>query len=199
MICDGAGSASAGGTAAALVSRLLAEVMAKRFRELFCCDGASARRRIAQLVTRRLRDHSRSAGIPERELACTILACAMDAQGRCICFHLGDGIILQRDRGAKRMDVVSPPMNGLIPGSTYLTMNCDLWRYLRYYRWQSGRTAELLLLSDGAAEHLVRRQGGAGWSLVPDGPTDLRSLRSRLEAGAPRDDYTAARLTRERQ
>lgn len=197
VICDGAGSFAAGGTAAELVSDLLAKTMADRFRELYFCDGPTARLRIAQLIARRLADHSRTAGIPERELACTILASAMDGEGRCICLHLGDGIILQRDRGEPVMRVVSPPMNGLVPGSTYLTMNCDMWRYLRYYRWQSGRTMELLLLTDGAAEHLVCRRGGAGWVLIPEGPTDLKTLKTWLDRHEPRDDHTAARVTRE--
>lgn len=194
IVCDGAGSAAAGGTAAALVSRLLARTLAEQFSSLYHCDGTTARMRITQLVTQALQAHSRLSGVPEQALACTILAAAMDREGRCVCFHLGDGIILQKDRGRDALSVVSVPMNGLTGRSTYLTMNCDMWRYLRYCRWQSAETQQLLLLSDGAAEHLVRRRGGDGWTFLPDLPTAPDQLQQYLQQKSPNDDYTMAQI-----
>lgn len=194
VVCDGAGSAAAGGAAAALVSRFLARTLAEQFQEFYLCDGATARMRVTRQVTEKLQAHSRISGIPEQELACTILAAAMDKDGRCVCFHLGDGIILQKDRGREKLSVVSAPMNGLTSHSTYLTMNCEMWRYLRYYRWQSAETEQLLLLSDGAAEHLVRRQGGAGWTFNPDLSTDPDCLQHYLHRQKPIDDYTMAQI-----
>lgn len=194
IVCDGAGSAAAGGTAAALVSRLLARILAEQFQEFYLCDGATARMRLTQLVNQTLQEHSRLSRIPEQELACTILAAAMDRSGRCVCFHLGDGIILQKDRSGGKLSVVSAPMNGLTGHSTYLTMNCDMWRYLRYYRWQSADTQQLLLLTDGAAEHLVQRSGGAGWTFRPDLSADPEHLQRYLQEKEPEDDYTLAQI-----
>lgn len=194
VICDGAGSSSAGSDAAELVSRFLAAALSRRFDELYFCDGITARMTVSRLVTQCLKDHSLATGTPEQALACTILAAAMDAEGRCICFHLGDGIILQQDVDDPSLTVVSPPMNGLVPGSTYLTMNCDMVQFLRYYRWQSPRSRQLLLLSDGAAEHLVSRRSGAGWCFIPRIPARLDTLRAWLDSRRPEDDYTAAQL-----
>lgn len=196
VVCDGAGSSAAGGIAAELVSGLLVKALEESFREFYFSDGAAARMRLIRMVTQRLAAYSRDRGIPERELACTILAAAMDEDGRCVCFHLGDGIIMQKDREDRELRVVSAPMNGLTGKSTYLTMNCEMWRYLRYCRWQSAGIEQLLLLTDGAAEHLVRRQGGAGWRLRPDVPADLEPMRRYLRRKNPADDCTAARITR---
>lgn len=193
VLCDGAGGAGAGGEAAKVVSELLAGILRARFSELYYCEGSQARAVIVRLVTDALREYSLETGTGEQELACTILASAMDREGRCICFHLGDGIILQREQGEMR--VVSPPMNGLVPGSTYLTMNCDMWRHLRYYRWQSPDTAQLLMLSDGAAEHLVRREPGTGWKFLPESSGNLGFLEAWLLGRDPWDDYSVASLS----
>lgn len=175
------------------------KILKEEFREFYFSDGAAARMRMVRMVTQRLAAYSRESGIPLQELACTILAAAMDEDGRCVCFHLGDGIILQKDRDDRELRVVSVPMNGLTETSTYLTMNCEMWRYLRYCRWQSDGIEQLLLLTDGAAEHLVRRQGGAGWKFRPDVPADLECMRSHLRQSHPADDCTAALITRKTQ
>ena len=172
VLCDGAGSFGSGAEAAELTAGTLTRLLARRFDALFAADGDEARLEAIQAVERALRGHSRRTGTPVRELACTILAAAVHEDGRCICLHLGDGIILQKNGSDGDFSVVSSPMTGLAPHSTYLTMNCDLGRYLRLYRWECADLSRLMLLSDGAAEHLVRLRGGAGW--VYTGAADIR-------------------------
>lgn len=193
VLCDGAGSFSGGAAAARLTAGLLSEVLCSRFEELYCSDGGTARLTVSRMVTELLTEYSRSTGIPGRELACTILAAAMDSRGRAVCFHLGDGIILQRDRG--EYSPVTGPRRGAVPGSTYLTMNCCLWQHLRFCRWQSDTLERLLLMTDGAADHAAERQPG-GWCFRPDPETEPEELRRWLQRQKPRDDYSAAMLTR---
>ena len=197
-VCDGAGSFGAGAEAAELVSDTLTALMHRQFDILFALPAAMVRAQLAQAVEDVLRAHSRRRGIREQELACTILAAAVHEDGRCLCIHLGDGIILQQNDGDACPSVVSCPMTGLAPHSTYLTMNCDLGHYLRLYRWESADLRRLLLLSDGAAEHLVRRRGGEG-RVYTAGEPDHQPLRTRLHAANPRDDHSALLISRLQQ
>ena len=194
-VCDGAGSFGAGAEAAELVSDTLTALLHREFDTLFSQPADKTRAKLAHTVEDVLRTHSRRRGIREQELACTILAAAVHEDGRCLCIHLGDGIILQQNEGDDCPSVVSCPMTGLAPHSTYLTMNCDLSHYLRLYRWRSADLRQLLLLSDGAAEHLVRLRGGAGW-VYTAGEPDIQAIRARLHAANPRDDHSALLISR---
>lgn len=194
-VCDGAGSFGAGAEAAELVSDALTALLHEEFDRLFSLSADKVRAHLARAVEDVLRVHSRRSGIREQDLACTILAAAAHEDGRCLCLHLGDGIILQQNEGDACPSVVSCPMTGLMPHSTYLTMNCDLNHYLRMYRWKSAALSRLLLLSDGAAEHLVQLRGGAGW-VYTAGKPDMQTIRTRLHAANPRDDHSALLISR---
>lgn len=195
-LCDGAGSSPSGAAAAELTARTLTGLLTERFQELYTADGDSARLIAVQAVEQCLRSHSLETGTPPEDLACTILAAAVDVEGRCICLHLGDGIILQRNSFDDGPSVVSCPMTGLAPHSTYLTMNCDMTRYLRYYRWQCPQLAQLMLLTDGAAEHLVCLHGGRGWVYTAQQSLDIPELLTHLIQRNPRDDYSTALISR---
>ena len=195
VVCDGAGSFGSGAEAAELISNALAQLLHRRFEALYAQPGDQVRTLLVRTVERTLGRYSRSSGIAKEALACTILAAAVHEDGRCICIHLGDGIILQKDRDQDRTSVVSCPMTGLAPHSTYLTMNCELERYLRFYRWQASSLERLVLLSDGAAEHLVRLRGGDGW-VYAAGEPEICSIRRRLYSVKPRDDHSAVVISR---
>ena len=185
-ICDGAGSFDFGSDAAEVVCKTITELFHTRFEMLFCIPTTELREILVRTVEDALREYSRICGIRENELACTILAAAVHEDGRCLCIHLGDG---------HSLSVVSCPMTGLAPHSTYLTMNCDLHRYLRVYRWESAALEQLLLLSDGAAEHLVRLQGGDGW-VYSASAWDIHSIHTLLRTANPRDDHSVLLITR---
>ena len=194
-VCDGAGSFGAGAVAAELVSDALTALLHARFDALYAAPTDELRSILAETVEQTLLSHAVRTGTPARELACTILAAAVHEDGRCLCAHLGDGIILQKNTDDHSLSVVSCPMTGLAPHSTYLTMNCDLHRYLRVYRWESAALEQLLLLSDGAAEHLVRLQGGAGW-VYSASAWDIHSIHTLLRTANPRDDHSVLLITR---
>lgn len=196
VLCDGAGSFGSGAEAAELTADALTRLLIRRFDALYKAPGDEVRLSAIQTIERTLHNYSRRTGIPARELACTILAAAVHADGRCICLHLGDGIILQKNGADGDYSVVSSPMNGLAPHSTYLTMNCDLGRYLRLYRWETADLDRLMLLSDGAAEHLVRLSGGAGWVYTGSPGSGISALREGLIEKHPRDDCSTVLISR---
>lgn len=197
VVCDGAGSARYGGAAAERTAQTLSSLLASEFSALFETEGAAFHLRIIHAVEQALAQYSRRTGAPPQELACTILAAAADEGGRCICLHLGDGILLQKRQHQVHPTLVSAPMTGLAPHSTYLTMNCDLSRYLRCYRWEDAHLEQLLLLTDGAAEHLTRLQGGQGWVYTGPVPLALPAILPHLTRLSPRDDHSAVLLTRQ--
>lgn len=196
VVCDGAGSSRFGANAAEAVSRLLSALLAEDFEMLYRSSAEDVRLRVIQAVEQCLHRHSQDLSAPAWELACTILAAAVAEDGRCLCFHLGDGIILQKNGSDGPASVVSSPMTGLAPHSTYLTMNCDMSQYLRFYRWQASDLSQLLLLSDGAAEHLVRPHDTNGWVYNGDDAQSLRTIAARLTRKHPQDDFSIARLIR---
>ena len=194
VLADGAGSFDAGGVAARLIAPEIVEWMSSNFLELYYCDGAIVRKRLVYLITKLLRGYSERQNLNSSDLACTLIAVAVDPKGRGIAFHLGDGIILrQRDQGAC-CSVISSPENGLTTNTTYLTMNCNMFEHCRFYRLQETGPFRLIAMTDGAAAHLVEQHGRDGW--VYTGPCfwEEDSLVKYLEGIAPTDDYSLAIL-----
>ena len=70
--------------------------------------------------------------IDPRLLATTMLAISIDNDGRFVGVHLGDSDILWNVGGSDLLKTVSSPQRGDQPNSTYLTMNCPLFYYLRF-------------------------------------------------------------------
>lgn len=196
VICDGAGSFGSGAAAAELTASHLSVFLLEQFEDLYVGLADPVQRTVVQTVERCLAGYAQENGIESADLACTILAAAVHEDGRCICLHLGDGIILQQNAREDAPSVVSSPMTGLVPHSTYLTMNCDLHRYLRFYRWQCDDLTGIVLLSDGAAEHLVRLSGGSGWVCTTPAGMSAAQLCAVLSRRRPRDDHSCVVLTR---
>lgn len=196
VICDGAGSFRSGAAAAELTAAHLSAFLLEHFEALYIGLGDTVQRTVAETVEQCLHEHGEKTGTDAQELACTILAAAVHEDGRCICLHLGDGIILQQNARDEAPSVVSSPMTGLSPHSTYLTMNCDLHRFLRFYRWDCPSLSGILLLSDGAAEHLVKLSGGAGWIYTAPGGLSLSHIRTFLPKKHPRDDHSCVLISR---
>lgn len=189
-ISDGAGAMGNGGAAAAVVSKALREEVFTKFQEYFFSEGDTAKRKIVLLTNQLLTKYSQENNVDPSSLACTIMVAAMDKEGRCICFHLGDGIILRRKKNQETWDVVSSPRNGLQSNTTYLTMNCEMWNNLQFYRWRDSEHESLLLLTDGASNHLINRNGLGGWQFAPDCEVNMYSIKKYIDAKMPDDDYT---------
>lgn len=198
VACDGAGGLNAGGNAAKVVSKIVADELLVKFNELYFSDSASARLKIAKTVTDYLNDYAGRNKLKSSDLACTIVAAAMDTEGRCICFHLGDGIIFRRKIDSISWDAVSSPRNGLAKNTTYLTMNCNLWHHLQYYRWKDSKIESILLLTDGASEHLVRRTADCGWRFTGLCQQDALNIKKLLKTIDPQDDYSCGIIVRKK-
>ena len=194
VLADGAGSFDAGGAAARLLVPEIVEWISSNFLELYYCDGAIVRKRLVYLITKLLRGYSEKHNLDSSDLACTLIAVAVDSQGRGIAFHLGDGIILRKRDQDTCYSVVSAPENGLTSNATYLTMNCNMLEHCRFYRLQETTPYRLIAMTDGAAAHLVEQRGRDGW--VYTGPCfgDADSLLRYLEGIDSSDDYSLAIL-----
>lgn len=190
VMCDGAGNKKAGAIAARVVSDLVAEFLCENFRELYIIDSGDAKRRIAKHIDNSLKEYSILANINCQELACTIMAVAMDKEQRCICLHLGDGIILQYQYNQEVPKVISAPMNGLHAIITFVTMNCDLAQYMQFYRWKEKARGMFLMMTDGAQEYVLNSKK-VFWNKEDKSCNmDMIRLRQFLDSGAPADDYS---------
>lgn len=194
-ISDGAGAMGNGGVAAAVVSNALCKELFEKFQEYYFSDGNTAKRKLALLTNQLLTEYSQSNNIDPSSLACTIMLAAVDDTGRCICFHLGDGIILRRKKNHESWDVVSSPRNGIQSNTTYLTMNCEMWNNLQFYRWKDPEHESLLLLTDGASNHLIYRTGSIGWQFTSSCEVNMQSIKQYIDAKNPDDDYTCGLIT----
>ena len=189
VICDGAGNNKGGRVAAKLVSEIVVNYLYENFERLYFMNSSDAKRRIAQKIDNCLEEYGKRERIRDKELACTVVAVAVDKDKRCICLHLGDGIILHYKQNQTVPKVISSPMNGLNDKFTFLTMNCDLNQYLQFYRWQENDSGTFLLMTDGAQEHFTKIQEVCRKSFS-DGVKKLDELQSCLDNCFPMDDYS---------
>lgn len=190
VICDGAGDKKAGALAAKVVSDLVAKYLYENFNKLYFIDSSDAKRRIAQHIDNCLEEYSMIEGISGRELACTIMAIAVDKEQRCICLHLGDGIVLHYKCNQDILKVISFPMNGLTTNLTFVTMNCELTQYMQFYRWQEMCKGTFLMMTDGAQEHVQLNKEFFQNNVTVSCSVDLGKLRHFLDNCMPMDDYS---------
>ena len=193
VICDGAGNKKSGAIAAKLVSELVVKYLYENFERLYFMNSEDAKRRIVQKIDNCLSKYGKTEGIIEKELACTIIAVAIDKNQRCICLHLGDGIVFHYKHNQTVPRVISSPMNGINTKSTFLTMNCDLNQYLQFYRWQENARGTFLLMTDGAQEHFMKFQEVSRESFS-DGVKKLDELQTYLDDCSPIDDYSCGMI-----
>lgn len=196
-MCDGAGSAQEGCAAAGIVSEVIARELGENFSDLYFSDGETVRRKIAQLVDRSLKSYSSCSGADPKQLACTIMAAAVDEERRCVCIHLGDGIILGKKENQTVWRIISSPQNGMTRNTTYLTMNCDMWKHLHYCRWKDPQLKSIIMLTDGAAEYLVNLSGRNGWVVSKECDKGIMQLKTYLDKIAPQDDYSCGMIVHE--
>jgi hypothetical protein len=190
VLADGAGVAEAGGMAAQILVPAIADWLASSFQEQYYCDGATVRRRLTQLITRLFRSFAEDHGLDPKELACTLIAVAVDTEGHGIAIHLGDGIILRKRQQDTHIGVVSSPENGLVSNATYLTMNCNMYEHCRFYRFSETGPFQMIAMTDGAAAHLVERRSKEGWVYCAPCSPEPEILLNYLTASDPMDDYS---------
>ena len=149
VLCDGAGSSPYGGEAAKITADVLGKHLNNNF-EWYLYDNISdTKRRLVQVIDNELIKTAKKMNINPSLLATTILAVCIDNEGKFIGVHLGDGSILWNVKGEDGIKTVSSPQRGYRPNSTYLTMNCPLFYYMRFYRWSKPEAKRIILLSDG--------------------------------------------------
>lgn len=198
VITDGAGGKKAGKEAAQLLAPAFAEWIFNTFLELYYRKGDFVRGEAVRIINSCLKAYARSHGCEENDLACTLMASAMDSKGRCLCIHLGDGVMLRRMDGDEtdQAEVVSLPENGPTAQTTFLTMNCNMWQHIRYCRWKDPNTECIISLTDGAQAHVAKMDNTEGWSLAASCQLDAQHIIEYLINEQPSDDYSFAVISK---
>ena len=153
VLCDGCSTVAFGREAARITSRTVCRLLHQQFHRCLYADPLAVRQQFADAVEAALRKKATQWGTDPRQLACTITAASLDQRGRLVCLHLGDGGILRAGPDGALLRV-SVPETGLLPGQTYLTMNCALSQHLRLYRRDQEDTQSVFLYTDGVQNPL---------------------------------------------
>ena len=153
VLCDGCSTAAFGREAARITSRTVCRLLHQQFNRCLYAAPFAVRQQFASAVEAALRKKAAQCGTDPSQLACTIAAASLDQRGRLVCLHLGDGGILRAGPDSTLLRV-SAPETGLLPGQTYLTMNCVLSHRLRLYRRDQEDTQSVFLYTDGVQNPL---------------------------------------------
>ena len=194
VLADGAGGSRSGGTAARILVPEIAHWLADTFPAQYHRHGQLLRMELVQRITQCLQAYGAAHHLNPTDLACTLVAMAVDQQGRCLCFHLGDGIIFRNKDHSSRWGVISAPENGLTANVTYLTMNCNMLEHCRLCRFQETGPFRLMAMTDGAAAHLTQLKGAEGWVYTAPKTPQGSQIFQYLNALDPVDDYSFALL-----
>ncbi|NDU92079.1 MAG: protein phosphatase 2C domain-containing protein [Ferrovum sp.] len=156
VVCDGAGSASAGGIGAeflatevthllsqALETHGLPEETSEDYRAFVTPLLEQARTALeAHAEPQTLRDH-----------ACTLVGCLASRSGGCF-FHIGDGFAVQQ--GTTGAAILSLPENGEYANETYFATDPDWRDHLRVTMLSQLQRGDLIgLMSDGASAFAI--------------------------------------------
>ena len=203
-LADGAGSRTHSELGAQCVTQAAAQLLAGRFEELWAMETDS----LAGAVIEHCVQALSSLEPPIYDLACTLLFCAAQRDGRFLAGHLGDGVMVLET--GRRLSVFSPPENGTYQNETYFITGGDAQQHLRLKRGRWTEPGTLLLMSDGTADSLYRYADGtpaaacltlAAW--LRDGEEEIisQALRDNLEgtfANRTSDDMSLILLSWEK-
>ena len=192
-LSDGCSTASHGLAAAQQIVTLTARMFYDQFYDLLLDDPDTVRRKVCAVLQPALRTFAKQQGIEPEALAATLIVFAADDTGRYLCAHLGDGCILMQPPGAdaSACSTISAPSCGIVPHSTYLTMNTNMMQHLKVYQSLRPTHGKFLLLTDGA-DALLRGNLPKDQLLCPFSGPELERY---LDEQHPLDDYSAAIVT----
>lgn len=149
VLCDGAGFSSYGRDAAELSAETVAIDLHLNFDYYQGLSIPDIKRKLISVLEKRLMERANELQIPPALLATTIMAVSVSSKGQILAMHLGDGRILWKTRGDTMLKDFSLPQRGYQSHSTFLTMNCPLYPYMRIYRWCQEDLQSIILLTDG--------------------------------------------------
>lgn len=157
-LADGAGSYSKAAEGAQITSTAAAEHLANHFAALWQMPPDQAACSILDAVLYKLSAKAGSTGLSLKEYSSTLLAAAAAPDGRCLLFHVGDGVILGLDRSGGCHILSRYEHDGpdnlttfvTVPGTTYFIQQSNMH--------QNGLCA-YALTSDGCEERLVNEFG----------------------------------------
>ncbi len=160
VVCDGAGSASAGQEGAEffarkVTARIAEAIEAGQFAGMAPADYRAPLAEIIQAARAQLGEIAAARQLALRDFSCTLVGCILSGDGGCF-FHIGDGFaIYMRGDGES---VLSQPENGEYADETYFVTD-DSWNsHLRVTPLSGiGRGEIIGLMSDGTSPFAVNR------------------------------------------
>lgn len=167
VLCDGAGSAGAGGDGARELVRSLSRWLLRRLPLLAASTPEQAAAAVLRESRRCLHRLARRQRLPLAEVATTLLFAAFDRRHGVI-GQLGDGSIAVLRRDEPRWQRLPLDTRGEHASETCFVTSADAAAHLRLLCLGQGELEACLLMSDGAESALVRRGDG---SLAPAADT----------------------------
>lgn len=144
-LCDGAGSLKKSGEGAEQIAILVANFLVINWNRILTMLPIEIRNEIYIEIRKKLTELSQIYKCDKQEFGSTIMALVTDGN-ICFCIHLGDGEVVAQ--GNNEIHVISYPVNGHTPDSTYLTTGkfaCENIRVYRFYR----KYKKYMLITDG--------------------------------------------------
>lgn len=199
-LADGAGSAIHGAKGAELACRVSVIKFLSEFETLYeNYTSWEIRCQIAGEVISRLRYEARRAyGSPDSltEFGSTLLVLCVDrVDGRYICIHLGDGIVIRSD--LEDFSIISSPKNGITRDYTDLTSSKYCVSSMRLYRGKRPGN-KFFLMSDGCISGLMENESRLNESIKQMlMGNNYSKLEEYLKRKSPEDDYSFICLDQE--
>lgn len=154
-LADGSGESNYARIGAEHTCKILAELLAKHFSDLYEMDKALTQFNVITNIQSELYEICEKYDVKLQSLHSTFLGIAIDnEQNRFIAVHLGDGRIGIRQ--GKQMRIMSYPENGANRSQTFLTSAHKIGNHIQVYKDEIKDIREFILISDGWDEKISK-------------------------------------------
>jgi hypothetical protein len=144
------------------VCEILSLYLLNNFQKLLYQRADIIKQEVTKIIEQGLCEAAAEKEISSHLLSTTICAAVVDSRGRFVCLHLGDGSVLWERNEMNGMEYISSPENGILNSRTYLTMNCDMMKHLRVYKWERGDVNKIILMTDGISRDVYDKMKDSG-------------------------------------
>ena len=146
-LADGAGSARFARLGASEVVQSTIRLLKEQFDGLFEMDDSSVAKAIVDNCLESIKkSYGESEGFDIRDYSSTLLVVAIH-EDRCICAHVGDGIIGRRDDN--EVGIISFPWNGEFKNVTVFVTSEDVLSAIDVKKFKLGKETGFFVMSDG--------------------------------------------------
>lgn len=161
VLCDGASSCRLSHYGAEGMSRYIAEKFMSKWKRYLDMFSSDIKRNIyldmveeivdlPVIYKKQFGDTEEVQNVTYEDFGSTLMAIITDGV-RGMGIHLGDGAILRSNEDGAR--IMSYPMNGTVPGTTYLTSHVTAIDHFRFFQFLCKKNDNIALVTDGVEIH----------------------------------------------